>query len=70
MIEYRKTKIKAITTANHRKENITNENLNENLILIGWESGASFLDQSFNEKGKKQSNPDYGRHSIENSLLQ
>ena len=36
------------------------------LRLIGYEDGASFLDQSQSVVKQNQCNPDYFRHSIEN----
>ena len=39
------------------------------LHLIGWEGGASFLDQSHGKIKENQSNPDYFRHPIENDLI-
>ena len=41
------------------KTRVTKSRLIEVLNLIGWESGASFLDQSQNEVKQKQSNPGF-----------
>ena len=66
-IECRKTRIKLLTTVNQNLENITRsqweiEVKTESrlllvLKLIGWESGASFLDQSYKELKENQSCP-------------